>query len=180
MKFKMFLLSALLLFIVVGMPMLLPGPDGKPLMKLSDWVPTASSLSTVPSQFSRFFGNLKNFVEEGAQGLESLAGDSTSTESGKLFKWKDKQGQWHFTDTPGVDAVSQFEIDLPEVANVVEPPPHIPERKLSAPSGSSIPGGLPLPTTISPADIPKLIDNAKNVQGLMDQRSEQLKKMLEK
>jgi hypothetical protein len=180
MKFKMFLLSALLLFIVVGMPMLLPGPDGKPLMKPSDWIPTGKSLSTIPSQFSRFFGNIKDVVEQGRDGLEGFAGDSISSESGKLFKWKDQQGQWHFTDTPGVDAVSQFEIDLPEVANVVEPPPQMPERKSNSANAPSMPGGIPLPTTVSPADIPKLIENAKNVQGLMDQRSEQLKKMLDK
>ena len=104
---------------------------------------------------------------------------STEQTRQTFYKWQDASGNWHFGDEvpEGVTAVA---VNIDTAANVVQglrPPQPESTATQSAPvttpgpqSTSPLPG---LPMTVNPADIPKLIDDAKNIQNLVNERARQ-------
>lgn len=135
----------------LAIPFLVNGPDGKPVMSL-------------PDSFS---------------GDDSESTD-TQPPATHYYRWQDEQGRWHFSDNrdqtaPAPDSAEQM--SMRPATNIMD---KLPENR-AADNGAQDrrygDGGerrMPFPTTIDPRDIPKLIDDAKDVQRLMDERSEQL------
>ncbi len=72
---KLLLLS---LVLAVAAPLFLKGPNGKPLMSISDLTPSLPEL--------------KEGIENGT---EALGPGKT-----KIYKWKDENGQWQLSDSP--------------------------------------------------------------------------------
>ena len=105
---KTFIKLLLLVVFVLGvaLPMFITGPDGRTLMKPSDWVPDAGGLI---SDVRRWWSG-----DEAATLRPSLMPSKT------MYKWQDQQGQWHFSEEipPGITTVSLEA--LPEVKNVIE------------------------------------------------------------
>ena len=83
---KILLLSFVLM---VVMPMLLKGPDGEPIMRLSDWVPS-------------------NFIDSFVGGVNKLP--DLGKES-QIYTWVDENGVLHYSDKPvdGAQAVQAVE-----------------------------------------------------------------------
>lgn len=91
------------LLIALLAPMIIPGPDGKPIMSIDDWIPhklinsIGSSLDTAGSMLS---GAMEN------------AGDVQEAVSGNaIYRWRDAQGVLHYSDTPVADAEAVELID---------------------------------------------------------------------
>ena len=103
--------------------------------------------------------------------LSSLTPDVLSTEDTRkiYYKWQDSKGTWHFGDTlpKGVAAI---EVNVDTAANVLRPvaAPEVPSSDTNTSDGAS--SIVPLPMTVSPTQLSTLIDDAKNVQNLMDDR----------
>ncbi len=137
---------------------ILKKPDGTPWLSLDDFVPDTSSIKqtlddAIPNQI--------------------IGG---SNENVTVYKWKDNEGNWQFSDTPpqGLNA-EQVLVSTDVNRDLAPPPPTNPtitkEKKgkafLIKDSGTS-------PTTLSPDKISTLIDDAKNVQNLVDEHKRQL------
>ena len=162
---KLFLPIAVIGFI---MPMVIPGPDGKPIMRFADWLPDETSLEPVMSAVDKVTpGN-------GTGGI-GIAPKAT------LYKWQDEKGQWHFSDSPApngkaADTKTVEQTAMPELVNTIAPPPdakakqdEVQQQKTETKGGFSF-----SPTTIPVQDIPKLIEDAKNLQKLADERNQAL------
>ncbi len=168
-KFKMIMMVVMLLVLGVGLPMLLPGPNGKPMMSWRDWVPDTNGLDTV-------VGEIKEIAYSANEIVEKSAGVNAGLERPKLYKWQDEQGTWHFSDQPSETANNQVVEALPQTKNTMAPPPEIDFGREEGQS-SSTNTTIPLPMTVPAANIPKLIEDAKNLQKLADKRAKQFNKM---
>lgn len=88
-----------------------------------------------------------------------------------VYKWKDKNGEWHFSNQPPPEGVAA-EITIYRSDVNVMPSPKAdtsPEEK-----AANNPGDIPLLPITDPARVKQLIDDAKNVQNLADERQQQI------
>ena len=111
---------------------------------------------------------------------ENIAKTAKSAVEGEpeklFFKWKSPDGQTHFGDKPSPDALNIEVIrgkDLRgnTVAATKIPEPE-PEKEQASNSGSS------MPNPYSPEGVKEIMDKAKNVEKLMQDRAEQQEKMM--
>jgi hypothetical protein len=99
----------------------------------------------------------------------------------KVYKWQDELGEWHFSNQPPPSGVSSSVETYRNDVNVTQAPPPIEEEKPEAEeTGTDIPQtAAPLLPITDPERVQQLIEDAKNVQNLVDQRQEQIDQQLE-
>lgn len=142
MKSYMKWLLALLLIVLVGLPLLMTGPNGKPIMRIGDWLPNTAKLQ---SMLSRLPGGLElgSQLEQAVDtisGVELAPSETTapattrqldeysnspvvlSSSSGKMYKWQDDEGKWHFSTQKPLKAKNVRVESLPQVKNVMAAP----------------------------------------------------------
>lgn len=150
-------------------------PDGQPWLKPNDFMPDVD-------QMGRDLGNI---VEEGKsivgaedggnkEGLQKKLEQMGKT---RVFKWTDKYGNMQFSDKPpfnteGITNLKEVWVD-PGV-NLMEGLKQLEEEESSAGVTSSL--QVPSPSTVPITQVPQLIDDAKQVQQLMNQRGKELEK----
>ena len=133
---------AFVVVFAVAVPMLLKGPDGRPIMSLSDWVPASANVGQVVDQLKTVSDQASNHIGLGdesspAQGAvsESNASENVlssqqlgnsptvlSSSSGKMYKWQDENGKWHFSSQKPMAVAKVSVEDLPDVENVIDTP----------------------------------------------------------
>lgn len=90
------------------------------------------------------------------------------------YKWKDENGRWHMGDeVPEGAEVTAVEIDT--AANIIQSiktPAKAAEEKEEVEQPSAVMPGIPM--TVNPKDVGKLIDDAKNIQTLLDERNQRM------
>jgi len=91
-----------------------------------------------------------------------------------FYRWKDADGTWQFSLTPNPDFDNQIVAVDPQ-QNLIQALKI--EEEITEETGDDIAAktNMPLPTTIPVKEIPDLIDKAKDLQALADERLEQLK-----
>jgi hypothetical protein len=145
---------ALLLLLAIGLPMLIKGPDGRPMMTVNDWLPDMSTLAATEGKAVAAMNSLQSMVAPDQladstpaqqQASGQLAVDVTKADAGsravsagKMYKWQDGNGRWHFSSERPVDGQSVSVENLPDVKNVMEAP--VKERDKS--STMNLPGGF--------------------------------------
>jgi hypothetical protein len=147
------MIKLLLLALVGGLvaPMFIKGPDGRPLMSWQEFFSAPSGgMGSKPS---------------------SVSSDKTT-----VYKWKDEHGQWHFSDKKD-EHLEQETVKYDPNANIIQSIPVTKDtqnarvtplaKKLNAPTTPSL-------TTVPMAEVPELIDQAKQYQGLIDDRNKAL------
>lgn len=114
---------------------------------------------------------------DGSPLMELPKPDTTiSTEQTRqtFYKWQDAKGHWHFGDEVP-DGVTAVPVSVDTAANIMQsvkaPQPAATKTPKPAEPAAALPG---LPMTVNPAEIPKLIEDAKNVQNLLDEHNRQL------
>ena len=134
----------LLLATALVAPFFIPGPDGRPVMTLDKL-----GIGKMPELAS----------------LPDIGGSSAESGSLTLYRYRDDQGNWHFTDQ--APASGDFELVEVQNANLLEsaslPPGREPET-----SAMAVPG-IPLPGNTARA-----LEEAGAVQEQLDQRAEQM------
>ena len=164
MKWKLLRLFLPLLIIGFIVPMIMPGPDGKPLMSWADWLPDKAGLD-------RFSSLLKAGVEA-VDPEDKILPAIDFIEPQKVYKWKDQQGQWYFADEPNAMAVDAEEIELPRIHNTIRP---LTARAAESAGLSSLTEDFNLsPTTVTLPGISGMIEDAGNTKQLSDERARQL------
>ncbi len=91
MKMLGFKLIMLLLVMGVAMPMLVPGPDGKPIMSLDDWI---------PHDLLRSLGQLGDDVVDVVESGKDAANTQITGAGAEIYSWRDERGVIHYSDTP--------------------------------------------------------------------------------
>lgn len=166
----------LMLFGLVAMlalPFIIVKPDGERMLTAQDFLPDSSTFSGAKEALSARFGTLDSRSDSGA--AEVVTADSESLRgSGKMYSWRDANGQMHFSENPPEDSSTAAVAALPEDVNLMEAV-ELPKQPAGAGSGSAQGAGggfkLAFPSTIPLKDIPKLVDDAKGVQALADKRN---------
>lgn len=102
---KMKVSIVLLLVMMVVMPMLMKGPDGKPIMDIYDWIPR-QAIDTILDSTNSVGHQIENVNTQNSIG----AGD-------EIYTWRDADGVLHYSDKPvnGSQAMT-----LPENATMME------------------------------------------------------------
>ena len=100
---------------------------------------------------------------------------STEQTRQTYYKWQDSKGVWHFGDEVPEGVVAQA-VGVDTAANVIQSVKvaareETTEKKRQKEPEVNAPG---LPMTVNPADIPKLLDDAKGVQALVDQHKKDI------
>lgn len=165
------------MFGVLAIPLFIMGPDGKPMMTKDDWMPDLSAVQKVISTAKNVAHNGNLASVEGIQAIgESVGETAAPAKAQKIYKWKDAKGVWQFSNSPPpADVKNAQQQDMPKMSNVMQA---VKVREAEVPrEGPSRDVSIPFPSTIPLQDIPKLIDDAKNVQKLADQRQRALDKI---
>ena len=92
---KLWIKLSIFLVAVVALPMFIPGPDGRPIMSLDDWIP-----SDLISGAGETLGHLSGVV--GSKGVLEF-GESTNEDN--IYTWRDEHGGIHYGDKPVEGAV---------------------------------------------------------------------------
>ena len=167
--------------IFLGLALALAGPflmkhEGEPLMSLSDFKPSFGSGTAELSA---------------ASGSSSISSSSSFGEQ-QFYKWKDKNGVWQFTQEPPPEEASAEVVSVNPNANIIQSMSQKeinttlgfdsktfgqegkegPAVDVNIPDLSKLP--FPLPTSLPGADIEKLMEDAKALQQLSQDRMKML------
>jgi hypothetical protein len=121
---------------------------------------------------------MSRYLNMGGDGTPVMR-DVISTEQTRqtFYKWQDDNGQWHFGDEPP-EGVQAKAVSVDTAANILQPvamakkePEKDKEEELKPEKTT------PLPMTVDPEGVKDMMDKAKDVQNLMNDRNEQLKQI---
>jgi hypothetical protein len=137
MRLKLFTrLILVLALLALVLPMVVPGPNGAPVMRPSDWLdPSGWRLPNMDSLKIPRLGLPgmelppmdMSGMERSADQAEVLvpAGeplpDHSSEDVGQYYRWQDQQGVWHFSDQAPAHSGELAPQALPEISNRLQP-----------------------------------------------------------
>ncbi len=161
-------LILLALVAMLALPMFLVKPNGERMMSWKDWLPDSKALDTAADKLRAVANSNPDF-----SGTPSLKGSS------KMYSWKDERGVMHFSEEPPPEHIQNAKVrDLPKDVNLMAAvKPREQSASSSARGGQDKGFNLAFPTTVPVKDIPKLVDDAKALQELADQRTAALKEL---
>lgn len=199
-------LMMFVLFAALAGPFFMKGPDGRPLMTLKDLSLPSFGLPSKPAgpvevlsgkepdawlQWGN--GDKPNATLVKATNAE---GELLQEARNTYYRWKDKEGVWQFTKQPNPNA-KNFLMKIDPNANIVQSlsQESIDKAFGRAPESETLSGSgkdkkknpllealdddssLPFPSTIPVDKIPELIDQAKGIQDLSNERQKALDKL---
>ncbi len=142
-------------------------PDGTPWLSLDGLIPDLS------------IGSIKDTIDDAMP--EQVLGGNDSV---PVYRWKDAEGNWQFSDAPPANTTTAAEQVMVstdvnrDLAPVFTPSPVEVATPKKSGKAILIKDRSLSPTTISPDKISTLVDDAKNVQNLVDDRQKQLEDAL--
>lgn len=149
-----------LMLALVG-PFYLKAPDGRPLLTYEDVKPD-------------FMVNLGGWWKDVKQEAGKAVGNEHAGET-LVYKWRDAEGVWQMSDSPPAGGAGYDTLWVDPDANLIKGLPREELEQAAKEEPASTPAvNVPLPLTVSPEQVSKLLEDAKNVQRLMDQRSKEL------
>ncbi|MBL4607823.1 MAG: hypothetical protein JKY01_08355 [Pseudomonadales bacterium] len=168
---KLFIKFILFLVVLaVAAPFIMKRPDGRPLLTISD-------ITSGDSAIIKSFNTLTSFFRSPKDGLPN--GEPSLT---TVHKWQDKEGLWHYSDQQPTSTTSQILAINPN-QNILE----MNDKKLlkilkgEKEETASTTQDLEPPKNMIPGlpsieQAKKAMDNAKAVQGLLDNHYKQIEK----
>ncbi|HEC20096.1 MAG TPA: DUF4124 domain-containing protein [Gammaproteobacteria bacterium] len=92
-----------------------------------------------------------------------------------VYKWKDTSGEWHFSNQPPPEGTASSVKIYRSDTNVTQAPASTSPPSIPATQTPPIPQTpAPLLPITDPQRVKQLVEDAKNVQGLMDKRQQTL------
>lgn len=153
------IISMLVIILVIAgiAPFILPLKNGEPLLKWSD--------ISIP--------NLPELPE-----IAILKGDTSTSVT--TYKWRDAEAVLHFTDSPP-DGVSYQTITVDPNTNVIQSiRPSAPAQQTVSETTRrpAVPPAYSPTTAYDPAKVSEILDSARNIDKILQQRKEQQDKLL--
>ena len=147
-------------------PMLMPGPDGKPIMTIKDWLPDSSTLSNIQKKIIATVNKTSEVVD---------AAPIIVTPKKQMYKWQDKKGGWHFTDN--IHQVPEYALaqlekqTVPKVVNTMAAPVVEEEELTEAPQVLNESGQIDV------KKLPEIVEEAKKAKAMMEERNKTLEQL---
>ncbi|MDT8384755.1 MAG: DUF4124 domain-containing protein [Gammaproteobacteria bacterium] len=138
--------------------------------------PIIKGLANVRSWFSG-----TSSVLEGIATDPLASGDNTDKNTTRVYKWQDAAGEWHFSNQPPPTGIKGSVETYRSDVNITQapPPPVEPAAVVTEKSVSDIPTtASPLLPITDPERVKQLIEDAKNVQGLVNSRQQTIDQQL--
>lgn len=162
---------ALLLVLALAGPFFLKKPDGTPWMNLDDVLPTRVSIEG-------HWAKLTNSLSQ----VTNMAGRELGNEQiGKtqVYRWRAADGSLRYSDTPPavIDGDEHKGVETLFVdpnRNLIQGLPEAPVAPESTEEPAAESSAVPMPMTVSPEQAKNLMDDARNIQTLIDERSQAL------
>lgn len=168
----------LLLLLIIGLvaPFFIRLPNGQPMWQwnqvgvdLSQWTSTAKSWWYRAGQQVEQAGNT---IEASIEG-----GEAANVHEHVMYRYRGDDGSWVFSDTPHPTRKSVTMVINTDQNVIQAPKPRESVVEVEETANTSPQFDVPLPMTIPHGDVEKLINDARNVQKLMDQRNGYLEKL---
>jgi hypothetical protein len=167
-----------LLIIAFVVPMIMPGPDGKPIMSIKDWVPDKNTLTKIEDKVKEVVNNAVDAtVNASSDKIDSISAAEPNfiEKKNQLYKWKDKNGRWQFTnrfDQVPEYALSQLQAEqMPQVINTMAAPAKAVTETAEA---SKLPMGG---GQIGIDKLPQLVEEANKAKAMMEERNKKLEQL---
>ena len=167
MRLFVYLLSCVLLICFASF-FFIKKPDGHPWLTINKFIPNTN-----------FTNQAKTFSKNLINKTKSIVGVENST---TIYKWKDEQGVWHYSDkplskTPGENISKATVWNVPNNLTVIPvEKPFIPLKNINNPTNTdknNSDHNIPVSSKVS-----TLINDAKGIQKLMDQRTKMINENL--
>ncbi|NOX75241.1 MAG: hypothetical protein GXP17_01180 [Gammaproteobacteria bacterium] len=113
---------------------------------------------------------IRSYMDDTSKNSGPPAPGGDNRDSGKtVYKWQDAQGAWQFSNSPPPKGTASS-VKIYRTDNTTRfVTPKIPD---TAPQPTAIPSGnIPLLPITNPTRIKQLMDDARNVQSLVDKRA---------
>jgi len=172
---KLFIKTMMIVVILaVGGLFILKQPDGTPWLKVDDFTSSTSPLEKVTKQIKSAWSDVETSTS-------ALVQDKPIPKKSAVYRWQSDDGKWHMSDMPPAG-------DTPVEIVYIEPNSNIIDLSVNDSATSTddktnaadtATSTIPLPMTTSPQQAKKLIEDAKNIQSLLDKRAEKLQAVIE-
>ncbi len=158
---RKYLRTLLLLLVFAAIfPFVYPWKDGKPLLSWSD-------IKLPPLQ-------LPELPEIRLPGSRETAREPHQPV--KLYRWQDATGNIQFSNTPPAEGVTYEQVEVNPDANLIQalPAGNTSEEETTAKQEVSEAGStLPSPLTVSPGEALQLMEDARHIREMSEQRLRQ-------
>ena len=156
-------LCVLVLILGLTAPFFIKGPNGRPLFSLPNF-------SSIQYKVSAWWRDLRSDAKQ----IGNKLSPPEDSKPSKVYKWQDESGTWHFSEAPNEQGHSE-EIWVDPDTNVVQAT-EITQAKPEQEGQEShkTPNNLPLPMSLPAQDVQQLMEDANNVQQLMDNHAQKL------
>ncbi len=104
-------------------------------------------------------------------------GGKLKSDTQQVYKWQDANGQWHYGNKAPEEVANAKSVIINKNQNIIDSV-KVPEPKEKAVQTNNNAVGIKKPNPYSPAQVKKTIDDAKNVQNMLDERLELQQKAL--
>lgn len=149
------LLLLLLLFAVI-FPFTFPWKDGKPMLNLSD--------IRMPNLASVTLPELPGTGE----------GSRESNQPVTLYRWQGADGSTQFGSEPPAEGSNYEVVEVNPDANLIQAlPPSVPAEADKSAEAKAPSSPLPSPLTVSPGEAMQLMEDAKKIQQISEERLRQ-------
>lgn len=171
--------SAVLILGCAGL-FVLKKPDGTPILSVNEFIFDINALmigareliGDAKSATSSISSNLTNNTENSTK-------ENTEQTKSEIYRWKDSNGQWQFSDTPPANQTAEtMNVSGNLNKDLVATYEPVQEDSIGEDSTNNDPTSTEslAPTTVSPSGVSKLMEDANNIQKRIDERTDQLKK----
>ncbi|BBN80123.1 hypothetical protein PA25_01080 [Pseudoalteromonas sp. A25] len=164
-------LMIMVMLVGVGSLFILKKPDGTPWLSFGDV--TWQAQQKASTLLNEAKSNFNQVVNE-----SNVDSSNSSSNSGAIYKWQDANGNWVYSDTPNTQGNSQTHtLDASRITVMAAEDTSI--LKELAAQKAQIDTQLSNPSALNPNDVKKLMQDAKNIQKLMDERTQRLDQAIE-
>ena len=171
MKKFVYLLSCLLILAIVGL-FVIKKPNGQAWLTANDILPKTSMIDQ----------KLKSVADKVVAVYEDISIlEKSQKEAPKIYRWKDSNGNWSYSDNPKSSANSE-EVLLNPNDIVVLPSFETTSNNVSNTNANSLEKAnpsVPNHQISTPSKVLNLYKDAKNVQKLMDNREKKISKAID-
>ena len=119
-----------------------------------------------------FGSSSSEFAKLKAQAPKNLT-NAVTDEKVQVYKWRDENGVMQFSNTPPADGAQAQQVELNPNHNLVK------AVKVHGKEGSQPPQQLQAPSPYSVKGMKKVMDDARAVEGMLQQRHEDQRKVLD-